>query len=81
MEEHRAHAIATGAFHSRRRAQNRHWLWARIEDQLLETFRNHPAVRGRIHALEREVEDGRIAPGRAARDLLRRFGVQGGQEP
>ncbi|MEZ4652425.1 MAG: methylmalonyl Co-A mutase-associated GTPase MeaB [Candidatus Eisenbacteria bacterium] len=74
IEKHRAESQSDGSGDERRRGQNRHWFWSRIEDELLQTFRRAPEVRARLEETERAVVEGRLSPTRAARDLLDLFG-------
>jgi LAO/AO transport system kinase len=57
----------------RRAAQAKAWLRAELSDSLLAALAGHPAVRGRLPALEAEVAAGRLPPGAAARLLLAEF--------
>jgi len=77
IESHREAARKDGSFDARRRDQNRHWFWSRIEDELMETFRRSPQVSDRLPDLERAVIEGRVSPTRAARELLGLFGRAG----
>jgi LAO/AO transport system kinase len=61
---------ASGALAERRRAQERHWMWERIEAGLKERFRNHPAVRAALPEITSLVQEGRLAASVAARRLL-----------
>ncbi|MCU0969239.1 MAG: methylmalonyl Co-A mutase-associated GTPase MeaB [Rubrivivax sp.] len=61
---------ANGRLVERRRAQDRSWLWERIEAGLRERFRRDPAVHAALPAVEAEVGAGRLAPSVAARRLL-----------
>lgn len=45
-------------------------MWERIDAELKRRFRQHPAVRTMLPAIERDVESGRLAPVVAARRLL-----------
>ncbi|MGH0029587.1 MAG: methylmalonyl Co-A mutase-associated GTPase MeaB [Myxococcota bacterium] len=64
---------ASGEAARRRRDQARAWMWSLVEDGLERAFRSHPAVASRIESLEREVEDSKTTPARAARTLLDAF--------
>jgi hypothetical protein len=44
-----------------------------IEQGLRQRFESHPAIRGRMEALEQEVEDGRTTSFHAARTLLEMY--------
>ena len=56
-----------------RREQQRRWMQEMIDQALRQRFDAHPAVRGQIAALERDVAEGRTTPFRAARTLLRAY--------
>ncbi|CUB07640.1 methylmalonyl Co-A mutase-associated GTPase MeaB [Tepidiphilus thermophilus] len=59
-----------GALAEKRRHQALAWMWERIDAELKRRFRQHPAVRTMLPAIERDVESGRLAPVVAARCLL-----------
>jgi LAO/AO transport system kinase len=59
-----------GWFAASRREQQRRWMHEMIDQSLRKRFDAHPAVRGRMAALEREVTEGRTTSFRAARTLL-----------
>ncbi|MBI5781351.1 MAG: methylmalonyl Co-A mutase-associated GTPase MeaB [Rhodocyclales bacterium] len=59
-----------GALAAKRRHQALAWMWERIDAELKRRFRQHPAVRTMLPAIERDVESGRLAPVVAARRLL-----------
>jgi LAO/AO transport system kinase len=60
-----------------RREQQRRWMQEMIDQALRQRFDAHPAVRGQIAALERDVAEGRTTPFRAARTLLRAYSYPG----
>jgi LAO/AO transport system kinase len=60
-----------------RREQQRRWMQEMIDQALRHRFDAHPAVRGQIAALERDVAEGRTTPFRAARTLLRAYSYPG----
>lgn len=70
VEEHHRRLTASGALATRRREQQRRWMWALIEDELLGSFRRHPAVVERLESLEDDVVAGRTTAALAARRLL-----------
>ena len=61
---------ANGWFSVNRQNQTRRWMREIIEQGLKQRFESHPAIRRRIEALERDVEEGRTTSFRAARTLL-----------
>ena len=73
VREHRQRLEETGQLRERRQAQQVSWMWTLLREALEERFRTHPAVAARLTALERDVAEGRIAPGQAAARLLDSF--------
>lgn len=61
---------ANGWFSVNRQNQTRRWMREIIEQGLKQRFESHPAIRRRMEALERDVEEGRTTSFRAARTLL-----------
>ena len=68
VEAHRAHLERRGALAAKRRRQDVAWMWAAVDDQVLARFHSRVAERARV--LERDVAAGRIAPTRAAMQIL-----------
>ena len=60
----------SGRFTARRHAQDRDWMWERIEAGLHRRFNEHPAVRAALPGVTEDVRAGRIAASVAARRLL-----------
>jgi LAO/AO transport system kinase len=69
-EKHRHLNLDSGRRDARRRLQNRRWMWALVEERVLESFRQHPEVRALLPSLEAEVIDGALSPAAAAQRLL-----------
>ncbi|MCC6670032.1 MAG: methylmalonyl Co-A mutase-associated GTPase MeaB [Planctomycetes bacterium] len=65
-----ARARQDGSLAARRGAQIRAWFHRAIEERVLQRFLTDPAVRARMHALELELDQGRVQPGAAARRLV-----------
>jgi LAO/AO transport system kinase len=61
---------ASGRLAARRHAQDHAWMWQRIEAGLRERFRQHPAVKAALPAIESQVRSGSLAASVAARRLL-----------
>jgi len=74
--EHRTTRLASGQLMARRREQSRRWLWSLVEEKVLDAFRGHPTVAGRVDELERAVVADEIPVSRAARELLEAFGIE-----
>jgi LAO/AO transport system kinase len=71
--DHRSKLSATGELEERRRDQNRAWMWNLVDQSVAQAFRNDPGVAAVIPALERDVEQQKISPAAAARELLAAF--------
>ena len=71
--EHRAALEGAGVLDERRRAQRVRWMWSRIEEALVDRFRAHEDVQGRLEALTERVAGGELAPEDAAAELLAAF--------
>jgi LAO/AO transport system kinase len=71
----------TGWFARNRRQQTLRWMHSTVDQELRQFFQNHPAIRGSIDALERDVLEGRTTPVHAARMLLDMFSNQAPREP
>jgi LAO/AO transport system kinase len=61
---------ASGRLAERRHAQDRAWMWERIEAGLRQRFKNHGAVRAALPQVTADVQAGRLAASVAARRLL-----------
>jgi LAO/AO transport system kinase len=61
---------ADGRFDTRRREQNRAWMWERIEAGLRQRFHAHAAVQAALPQVTEAVNSGKLAPSAAARRLL-----------
>jgi LAO/AO transport system kinase len=72
VEEFRTLQVSSGLFAARRQAQALAWMWERIDAELKARFKQHPAVREALPALQEEVRAGRLAASSAARRLIAR---------
>jgi LAO/AO transport system kinase len=70
MEQFRVHTFGNGAFQERRQLQALSWMEEQVQSELRRRFRNHPAVKENLQALEHAVLCGQIAPSAAAQKLL-----------
>jgi LAO/AO transport system kinase len=61
---------ASGRLTERRHAQDRAWMWERIEAGLRQRFKSHAAVRAALPQVTADVQTGRLAASVAARRLL-----------
>ncbi|KAM4709409.1 methylmalonic aciduria type A protein, mitochondrial isoform 1-T3 [Discoglossus pictus] len=73
MLEYQSSMLASGELISKRRSQQRVWMWNLIQENVLLHFRNHPAVKDQIPLLEEQVRTGVLSPGLAADLLLKAF--------
>jgi len=71
--DHREALEASGALATLRAEQQRRWMWSMIEERLLRSFREAPAVAQRLADLEEQVAAGATTPSRAADQLLAAF--------
>lgn len=58
---------------SKRRAQQKVWMWNVIQENVLLHFKNHPAVKDKLPLLEGQVLTGVLSPSLAADILLKAF--------
>jgi LAO/AO transport system kinase len=68
-----AHRRASGEFAHRRQHQGQAWMWDLIHAALLSDFRRHPDVRQALPEVLKSVNESRVAPSAAARQLLQLF--------
>jgi LAO/AO transport system kinase len=73
MKRYREMLEKDGQLASRRASQARSWMWAEVNDYLLNALRSDPEVEREIPRLEAAVSEGRLPPNVAARQLLERF--------
>ena len=62
-----------GALLDRRAAQAHAWMWNEVSETLLQALRDDPRVELLLPEMERGVAAGQMAPGAAARQLVRTF--------
>jgi LAO/AO transport system kinase len=70
---HQEGLAASGELAARRRRQQVRWTWSMVQDRLLTSLRQHPAVREIVPGLERQVLDGTLTPALAAEQILKAF--------
>ncbi|MFC9246149.1 methylmalonyl Co-A mutase-associated GTPase MeaB [Streptomyces sp. NPDC057136] len=73
LEQHRTLLDSTGRLTVKRREQQVDWTWAMVRDELLDSLRNHPAVRELSPALEHRVREGELTATLAAERILGAF--------
>jgi len=79
VQAHRKAMADGGEFETNRRAQQSNWMWAQIEERLLETFRKHPHVAAQLAEVEAAIASGSLAPSLAADRLLQAFSRVGSE--
>ena len=62
-----------GEFIEIRKKQMSHAVLAHVEDDLLDAFQRDSHVKARLPEISRDVEEGHLTPGAAARELIRLF--------
>ncbi len=72
---HREKLTASGEFDARRRTQQVNWMWAMLDDRLMEDFRSNPAVAARLPEIERAVNEGELAATLAVEELTKLAGL------
>ncbi len=73
IEEHRRVREEAGEFAKERARQQVRWMWAQLEDRLLQLFKDAPAIARALPGIEADVEAGRRPPTVAAEDLVDLF--------
>jgi LAO/AO transport system kinase len=73
IERYRTLTMPSGDFERKRREQQSTWLWAMVEQQLLDSFHQHSAVKALAPSLEQAVRSGSVTVTRAATQLLEVF--------
>ena len=71
--DHRAMHLRDGSLSERRRAQQLRWMWALVEERLMDLFRGDTKVGERLATVEREVREGKVTATSAAAELLALF--------
>ncbi|KYO46368.1 methylmalonic aciduria type A protein, mitochondrial isoform A [Alligator mississippiensis] len=73
MTEFRDLVLMSGELLTKRRKQQKVWMWNLIQENMLDHFRSHLAVKDKIPVLEEKVLRGVLSPGLAADVLLKAF--------
>ncbi|KAL7477630.1 hypothetical protein ACHAW6_003430 [Cyclotella cf. meneghiniana] len=63
------YAQTSGYLEEKRRKQNRYWMWKYLRERLLETTQQDRSVRKKAAKIERDLDNGLIAPRNAAGEL------------
>lgn len=69
----RAAAEQSGGLDALRGEQAGRWLWMEIQDRLVHEFRRHDGVKSALPSLQQAVNEGRLLPSVAARQLTKRI--------
>jgi LAO/AO transport system kinase len=70
---HRRLQTESGEWQERRRLQELTWMWAMVEDRLLEHLHSHPAVGRIVPEIEADVRAGALSPSLGANRILAAF--------
>lgn len=73
--DHRARMQATSEFQARRREQQVKWMWAMLEDRLMQRLHGDEAIKAQLPALEAAVANGELSPGLAVEELAAALGL------
>ena len=71
--EHRAYLEASGGLAARRARQQRDWMWSLVDDEVIESVRQNPQVKGIRKDLETQVMSGQLSAVEAAQEILTSF--------
>jgi LAO/AO transport system kinase len=75
VERHRAIMTRSGDFYARRREQQVKWMWAMLEERMMQALRTNPAVKDRLAVLEARVAAGELAASVAVEEIAGVLGV------
>lgn len=75
IQSHRQQLVESGGLEAKRQEQRVGWMWSLIEDRLLTSLREHPAVQQVLATTEQEIRDGRLIARLGADRLLEAFGA------
>lgn len=73
VESYRSKLEGTGEFAAKRQLQQREWMWAILEEQVLSEIRHHPDIRSLLPPLLASLDAGSVSAGTAAQRLLDTF--------
>lgn len=71
--DHKQHQQDSGAWTRRRQSQQQQWMWQMVDEGLRAALRADPALQEALPDLQQGVQQGRLAPTRAAEQILARF--------
>jgi LAO/AO transport system kinase len=70
LEQYRSEMTNTGALDAQRAEQSHAWLWAELNERIIDRFRSDPTVAEALIDIEKRVSTGEIPPGVAADQLI-----------
>jgi LAO/AO transport system kinase len=73
VADHRSGLASSGQLEALRAEQRVAWMWSAVKERLTEAFAEHPAVEAELVALLGSVRAGKVAPTRAAEQLVETF--------
>ncbi len=73
MEQYQGKMVDSGEIDLIREKQHTVWMWNQIRDNIMQVFKEHPAVKPKIARLEHQVAKGALTSGFAADILLTQF--------
>jgi LAO/AO transport system kinase len=73
IAEHKDTLTETGELQEKRRRQRIRWMWAMLENRLMDSLRSHPQVVERLPEIERDVAEGRLTITLAVDNVLQAF--------
>jgi LAO/AO transport system kinase len=71
--EHKDTLTETGELQEKRRRQRIRWMWAMLENRLMDSLRSHPQVVKRLPSIERDVAEGCLTTTLAVEQVLEAF--------
>ncbi len=75
IELYRDKLTATGEFSEKRARQQVAWMWAMLEERLLEALKSHPDVKLRLGGITQAVREGKLPASSAVEELAALFGL------
>ncbi len=75
LSAHKKLTSASGESTAKRRAQQIRWMWAMVDDRLVQRLKSDAKVKALIPGLEHDVADGRLTPALGVEHLFKAFGV------
>ena len=70
ITNHKKIMTASGELEAKRQDQAMSWMWFLVNEGLERWFYQHPEIQKLLPGIKKSVEEGRMAPTRAADDLV-----------